>query len=356
MKNKIVRIKDIAEKAGVSAGTVDRVLHNRGKVAEEVRQKILAIVEELNYRPNYEARALGSNKKFSIAALIPDYTSDPYWYDPKLGIDSAEKELAQYGLSVRQYLFMLDRADSFVEKAEQVSDSMPDGVILAPVFYKEAIPYLKRWHDAGIPVIVFNTEVKDFDPLSYIGQDSYQSGRLAASLVHYGQPHPCSVLLAHIDEDLGNSTHLMRKEQGFKDYFDDNGLADRYTVKRIELKRRDYLAFIRQLDVILQSTPDLRSIFVTTSKGYEIAAYLEDRGIEHIKVVGYDLIPRNIYFINRGLISFVINQHPRGQGYWSVHQLADHLVFRKDVPQYKYLSLDIVTKENMSYFLEQEHR
>jgi len=50
------RIKDIAEKAGCSIGTVDRVIHNRGRVAKPVRDRILEIIRELNYKPNVNAR------------------------------------------------------------------------------------------------------------------------------------------------------------------------------------------------------------------------------------------------------------------------------------------------------------
>jgi LacI family transcriptional regulator len=57
-----VRIKDIAEKAKVSAGTVDRVLHNRGRVADEVKERVLRIARELNYEPNFHARALVSKR------------------------------------------------------------------------------------------------------------------------------------------------------------------------------------------------------------------------------------------------------------------------------------------------------
>ena len=45
---KNIRIKDIARLAGVSAGTVDRVLHNRGRVSEEALQKITAVMEQID--------------------------------------------------------------------------------------------------------------------------------------------------------------------------------------------------------------------------------------------------------------------------------------------------------------------
>jgi hypothetical protein len=50
-KNTPARIKDIALKAGVSAGTIDRVLHNRGRVSEKVQKKVLKIIDEMNYEP-----------------------------------------------------------------------------------------------------------------------------------------------------------------------------------------------------------------------------------------------------------------------------------------------------------------
>lgn len=353
MKNKIVRIKDIAEKAMVSTGTVDRVLHNRGKVAEDVKDRVLRIIRELNYEPNYEARALGSNRVYTIAALIPDYTYDPYWYDPKTGIDKAARDLAQYGVTVSQHFFIQDKPDTFIRKAEEITELRPDGVVLAPVFYKEALPFLERWRKLGIPFVIFNTQLEDSKPLCYIGQDSYQSGLLAGRLVHYGQPEPCSVLLVHIDEDLGNSAHLVKKEEGFRDYFEHNNLHGKYVIRRLELKRRDYLVFVKQLDALIENNPDLKCIYVTTSKGYEIAAYLEQRAIDSIKVIGYDLVPKNIYFINKGIISFVINQHPAGQGYWSVHHLSDHLVFKKDISTVRYLPLDIITKENLTYYMNE---
>ena len=68
---KRVRIKDIAEEAGVSIGTVDRVLHDRGEVNKETKEKILDLVEKLNYTPNLVAKSLSLKKALRIALLLP---------------------------------------------------------------------------------------------------------------------------------------------------------------------------------------------------------------------------------------------------------------------------------------------
>lgn len=352
MKN--VRIKDIAQKAKVSTGTVDRVLHNRGRVSEDVKDRVLKAINNMNYEPNLMARALVSTKIYSIAVLIADSEVDSYWEGPKKGIEQAQKELKKYRVTVRLYVFNPYQVSSFIEKAAELTLSNPDGIFLSPIFYREVLPFFNQWKENSIPFVLFNTAIEQQDSLSYIGQDSYQSGILAGRLVEYGQPEPCTILIAHIDEDISNSAHLMQKEQGFRDFFTQNLLNDKFNILRTELNRNDFASFTNQLDDLIQNTPELKSIYVTTSKAYEVAAYLEQRRIRNIKIIGYDLLPKNITLLNKGYVSFLINQNPKGQGYWGIQYLAKHLVFKKEVPKLKYLPLDVITKENLNYYIGDE--
>jgi len=57
--------------AGVSIGTVDRVIHNRGEVAEETKLKVQKILEETNYSPNVMAQVLKSKRRFHLVSLLP---------------------------------------------------------------------------------------------------------------------------------------------------------------------------------------------------------------------------------------------------------------------------------------------
>lgn len=52
MEDQNYTIKDIAQMAGVSAGTVDRVLHNRGDVSQKSKEKVQKVLDEINYQPN----------------------------------------------------------------------------------------------------------------------------------------------------------------------------------------------------------------------------------------------------------------------------------------------------------------
>ena len=140
-----IRIKDIALKANVSTGTVDRVLHNRGNVNEKVKERVRKIISEMKYEPNFIARALGSNKTYRLAALIPDYSFDSYWLAPKLGIEKAEEDFGKFGIQVKQFIFNPLDVNSFISAANQVTHINPDGILLSPIFHREVLPFLEKW-------------------------------------------------------------------------------------------------------------------------------------------------------------------------------------------------------------------
>lgn len=352
MKKKIVRIKDIAERAQTSKGTVDRVLHNRGRVADDVRERILAIIKELNYEPNLIAQSLKSQRAFNLAALLPDPDLDSYWEAPHIGLDKAEKELRQYGVHVTRHIFNSHDDQSFIAKAKEITRDHPDGLLIAPIFYKEALPFFKEWANMKIPYVLFNTQIEHVHPLCYIGQDSYRSGSLAAKILRFGLHAPGTVLVAHVNEDISNSAHLITKEEGFRDYFKGEQLEATFKVIGSEINFPEEEGPGPQLDAIRQEYPDLRAVYVTNSKAFEVAAYLEKNDLSDIRLVGYDLIEPNQHYLNKGIINFLINQNPLGQGYWGIHQLANHLIFKKEIPAIKFLPLDIITKENLDYYLD----
>ncbi|SSG03547.1 putative LacI family regulatory protein [Klebsiella quasipneumoniae] len=78
MKTKRVTIKDIAELAGVSKATASLVLNGRGKelrVAQETRERVLAIAREQHYQPSIHARSLRDNRSHTIGLVVPEITN-----------------------------------------------------------------------------------------------------------------------------------------------------------------------------------------------------------------------------------------------------------------------------------------
>lgn len=351
MNAKSIRIKDIAQLAGVSVGTVDRVLHNRGRVSEEALKKVMSVLEQIDYKPNLIARTLGSNKTYRIAALMPNPDQDPYWASTKSGMSQAEAEWLRYGVKVESYFFNLYDKNSFKEVAESVSQSNPDGILIAPIFYRETVPFFERFKTNGIPYVLFNTNIPQAGALSFIGQDLYQSGRVGAELMHLAQPNEEGILIVlHINEDLDNSVHLAEKEKGFREYFEGKNVNG-FDIQTLNLQDTSG-SYVDAKVTEAIGNRSVKGIFVSTSKAtYLVASLLEKLNRPDIKLVGYDMLQENIRYMKKGIINFIINQNPKRQAFLGINHLVGHLILKKDAPAQDLLPLEIISKENLESYL-----
>jgi len=95
-----IRIKDIAERAGVSVGTVDRVLHERPNVSKAAREKVEKALEEMDYRPNMYASALAYNKDYRFFLVIPSHENEAYWDEIEEGASGATELRRDFGITL----------------------------------------------------------------------------------------------------------------------------------------------------------------------------------------------------------------------------------------------------------------
>jgi LacI family transcriptional regulator len=109
-----------------------------------------------------------------------------------------------------------------------------------------------------IPYVLFNTNIPEAAPLSFIGQNLFQSGKVAAQLLHFGQQNPGTFAVLHIDEDIQDSLHLLEKEKGFREYFSSNGKA-KFEILAFNLNPKD-IAFENQLTDLINNE-NLKGIF-----------------------------------------------------------------------------------------------
>ena len=338
--------------AGVSEGTVDRVLHKRGKVSKKAADRVLKVLDKINYRPNLIAKTLGKNKDYRIAAIIPDPNLDPYWKQSFEGIKSGEKQLAQYGihLTLEFYFYDLHKKESFQDVTLKVFHSHPDGILVAPLFHYASIPFFKKLSESNIPFILFNTHIAEANALSFIGQDLYRSGCLAAELLSIAKKDNSSFAIIHIDEDLSNSIHLAEKEKGFKDYF--KRFNELPTFHTFTLGNPNLPSFKNELEQIAK-TPNLTGAFVSTSKVFTVAPYLKKIN-PAIRIIGYDLIKENLEGLQQGSIDFLINQNPMRQAKLGIQVLSNYLLFNKEIPASHLFPLEIITAQNVSSYLLHE--
>ncbi len=139
-----IRIKDIAQMAGVSVGTVDRVLHSRSGVSESSRIKVEEILKKLNYQPNMYASALASNKKYRFAYLLPSHNEGDYWKDVERGMQQAITRFSDFNVSLSDYYYDQYESGAFIESGMRILEAQPDGVILSPTVEEETERFVSR--------------------------------------------------------------------------------------------------------------------------------------------------------------------------------------------------------------------
>ena len=183
MEDQNYTIKDIARMAGVSAGTVDRVLHNRGDVSEKSKEKVQKVLDEINYQPNVFAIGLAAKKKYVITCMIPHYNEHDYWHSVATGIERARQELRPFNVSVDYLYYTHGDRSSYQEACKTIENSDTDALLLAPNFREDTLPMLEYLKKKKIPFAFIDFDIQEAKPLIYIGQDSYKSGYIAAKIL-----------------------------------------------------------------------------------------------------------------------------------------------------------------------------
>ncbi|MEL6945815.1 MAG: substrate-binding domain-containing protein, partial [Bacteroidota bacterium] len=221
--------------------------------------------------------------------------------------------------------------------------------------------FFDRCEQLDIKYAQLNTYIKRESEyfLFYVGQDSYHSGVLGAKLLNFGLSEGETALILHLENDVYNVPHLLERERGFRDYFnqlkDDKILA----VRRHFPDIRNDIKFQEFINSTLKEYPNLKGVFITTSKSFHLVRQLDNMNIDHLKLVAFDLINENLACLKSNKIDFLVNQNPIKQGYIGVMNLMNYFVFDRIPPKIEHLPLDVIMKENYQYYLfdqQQVHR
>lgn len=344
MKKERLTTKDIAKLADVSRGTVDRVLHGRGKVSDKAREKVMKVLEEQDYKPNKLAKALQANKVTVMAFLIPSPALDEYWQFARQGLEQAIDEMDLFSLEIVNYYFDPKHKEDFINQSQALLNAKPDGVIFAPFFYQESIAFLAQCKEREIPCVTFNTQLKECTQ-PFIGQDLFQSGQVAASLIKKSTATKGDLLIVHFDEYVSNALHMQKKEAGFSSFYSQVE-NEGYKLTTVNIQKDDATELFIYFDEIFQTQKGIVAIYVTNSKCYKVAQYLANNDIDCL-LIGYDLVQENRTYLAKGTIDYLIYQNPKMQVSLAAKTLAEHLIINKEMPAITFLPLDIIIKENL---------
>ena len=267
-------LKDIAQRAGVTATTVSRVINNRGYISEGTRKKVYAAMEEMHYQPNELARAFSKQYTNTIGLIVP-HISHPFFIKV---ISNLESSAAEKGFKL-----LLCNSKEQPEKEQDYLDMCISNRVAGIVLCSKYVQ-TREFRKMNIPVV--NLERGGDDDTISVQCDNYQGGKLAAEhLIECG----CKNLL-HFGGVAGKDMPADRRADGFSDVCKKAGIPYRILVSdRLQYGSMHYEDFIRRA---LQEFPDVDGIFASSdliaSQVIQVGAQMGKRVPEDIQLIGFD--------------------------------------------------------------------
>ena len=287
-----VTIKDIAAAAGVSRGTVDRVLHKRMGVNPEVAQRVRLIADELGFAPNMAGKILAARKQpIKFGCLLPD-VGNPFFDGIIAGFHRAEKELSDFGVSLHiEHIKGFDIA-THIHTIEKLASMNLSGVCIATMDIPE-VQVTGSFHIRG-----HNERIQGF--------------------------------IQGLIERKSSYTVLSTFES-----LDDDTYAYETTMSALE------------------KYPETNCIFIAAA-GVEGVCKAVDRwhkdsgNRKKPSILSFDDIPATKRLVKDGFIDFTICQEPEQQGYMAVSKLFSYLMAEKKCTPQDYITSTIIKiKENI---------
>ena len=335
---------DIAERAGVSPATVDRVLHRRPGVRHATVQRVMKAAAELEYLPQAELYAAMAPPPQRLLFILPNRSSR---FLQMLGewVRHSQEHWAAYNVNCR-----VVSVESF--DPEALSNTLlrrgrqSDGVAFMALEHPRVRDAVAELADRGIPSVTLVSDLTHSRRSAYVGLDNRAAGRTAAHLIgRFVGPQRPDAKIGLIAGSLSYRAHEER-EAGFLHLF-----AEQYPHMRVLGLREGYddpQANYRQTLALLQEHPDLAALYNIGSGSEGIGQALKEQGRQHdVVFIGHGLTPDTRALLIDGSMDAVINQTPLTTILNSIRifiNLRDH---RNVLSGVEATRMDVIFRENL---------
>ncbi len=329
-------VRSIAEMAGVSRGTVSRVLNNQPNVNPKVRARVQKNIEETGYRPTTAA----SSVLVRIGVIVPFWHDDYFTRQTMEGIRRAQKLLRPQEVELLVCQMHSRSDEEYIRRCEELAQQGIHGLALNAsdnyLIHAEIDSLTQR----GIKVVTYNSDLVDSQRVFHVGQDLIKSGRIAAGLMARSVSPKEHVLI--VGGNLDFYSHR-RRIDGYIERMRELGYPDSsYTL--VESLEDEQMTYSLVHDCLTHH-PDLRGIFMA---GESVKGCL--RALQHrtspLTLICNDLTPINRKELKNGRIDFVIEQDFPGQIYEALVVLGQMLLYHRPIRRtIRYVNTTIITTE-----------
>lgn len=336
-------IKEIADLAGVSRGTVDRVLNKRGSVNPQTAEKIMEIVHALDYKPNRAGLVLAAQKKNLKFGAILFGGDNPFFDEVVSGMKQKEEELECYNCSLLIKHVTID-VNQQLQAIEEMVNAGVNGIAISPTNDPRLSKRINELFDQGIPVVTLNTDIQDSKRLAFVGSNYFQSGATAAGLMRLmAKSEDVNIgIITGSDEILCHTERIAGFEQAITAY------PHIKVVETITNEDDDFISYDRTTQ-LLTDHPEINALFFAAGGVYGGCRSVLNLGKQKdMTIITFDNFTTTKEMIMKDVISATICQEPFVQGSKPLDLLFNYLATGEEPKvEYNYTAVDIRIKENI---------
>ena len=316
-------IQTVADLAGVSRGTVDRVLNDRSYVSAPVRQRVLDAIAEtgyVSYREHYRQTLRDSAAPLTLGVLLPNWENQ-FRAEVEQGIRMAREELEDAAVRVAVRRCRTDLPREALDLLEELTAEGAAGLAVCALNDRAVAERIEALAAEGVPCVTFNSDLPDSGRVCFVGQDVYRSGRVAAELMGKSVPAGAAVLAA-----VGNRKFdgHRRRLQGFLDRMGELGFDPARILVRETFN--DYGTTVREIGQALADRPDLAGIYMANLSVSGCAEAVRAQGRRgRVRVICHDINEGIRQLLLDGAVDYTIPQDFIQQGRAPILLLKDLL-------------------------------
>ena len=336
-------IREIAELAGGSRGTVDRVLNHRGSVNAATAALVNDIAKKLDYKPNRAGIALAAQRKMVRIGVVLFDTGNPFFDEVWNSVLSKEEELNSYNCSVLKKKTGFSAQEQLQAIAELEAEGI-DGLVISPFNDTAVANKIDQLQSRQIPVITTNTDIRNSSRLAFVGSDFYRCGQTAAGLmnlmtsgeVRAGIVTGSSKILCHTERIAG----FLKTLAPYRNRI--------HVVDTVEI-HDDEVESYEKTTALLSKHPEINALFFAAGGVYGGCRSVEAlERKDSVRIIAFDLVPTTRQMLENDTIAATICQQPKIQGSKPLSLLFAYLT-TGETPEkeYNYTAVDIRIKENL---------
>ncbi|WP_192886513.1 LacI family DNA-binding transcriptional regulator [Agrobacterium sp. LAD9] len=305
---------DVAIAAGVSIGTVDRVINGRGNVKPETEQRVLKYARELRLD---RMLSLRPTRILKLGVVLQN-RSNPFYMELADALKRCASDYSYLNFQVAFYFYeRLDYRD-VVEKIGMASAGC-DGV-LVDVFDHPQIRDMLQRLATSLPVFTLASDLPGIGSISFIGVDARSEGRVAGELMgrFLGAAGGDVLLISGLQ-----SFHCHeQREMGFRSI-----LRDRFpqcTFARPVESQEDEVSTELLVKTALSEHENIAGIYNISVGSKAIAELLNSTGKRKVLLISHELTQENRGLLKEGLVDAIIDQDPVSEARVAVQRFLAH--------------------------------